>query len=157
MRKIWSCLILTKTLCLLIWNSVLRSPTWCVSKKLSVHESRGSSHGQFVTLSGFAHYCWREFVVTYAFAVCHKLSGVALEDLLEIIHFHCPKSNNCITKLREFQLFFQALKHPILKHFFCPNGICKVYSSGTSPETGTTYTVSGTPLSYSLYIEILYF
>ena len=51
-----------------------------------------------------------------AFAVRHKLSGVALEDLLEIIHFHCPKPNNCITELKEFQLFFQALKHPILNN-----------------------------------------
>ena len=85
-----------------------------------------------------------------AFAVCHKLSEVVLEDLLEIIHFHCPKPNNCITKLKEFQLFFQTLKHLILKHFFCRNGICKVYCSGTSqPETGTTCTVC-----YSLYIEI---
>jgi len=49
-----------------------------------------------------------------AFAVCHKLSGVALEVLLELIHFHCTKPNNCITEPKEFQLFFQALKHPIL-------------------------------------------
>ena len=48
------------------------------------------------------------------FAVRHKLSGVALEDLLELIHFHCPKPNNCITELKEFQLFFQALRHPII-------------------------------------------
>ena len=90
-----------------------------------------------------------------AFAVRHKLSGVALEDLLELINFHCPKPNNCITELKEFQLFFQALKHPILKHFYCPNGICKVYSGTSQPETGTSCTVCGTPLSYSTYfIEI---
>ena len=66
-----------------------------------------------------------------AFAVRHRLSGVALEDLLELIHFHCPKPNNCITELKDFELFFQALKHPIIKHFYCPNVICKVYV-GTS-------------------------
>ena len=59
-----------------------------------------------------------------AFAVRHKLSGVALEDLLDLIHLHCPKPNKCITKIREFQLFFQAQKHPILKHFYCPNTVC---------------------------------
>ncbi|XP_068727677.1 uncharacterized protein [Montipora capricornis] len=90
-----------------------------------------------------------------AFAVRHKLSGVALEDLLELIHFHCPKPNNCITELKEFQLFFQALKHPIVKHFYCSNGVCKVYSGTSQPETGATCTVCGTPLSCSSYfIEI---
>ena len=90
-----------------------------------------------------------------AFAVRHKLSGVALEDLLELIHFHCPKPNNCITELKEFQLFFQALKHPIVKHFYCSNGVCKVYSGTSQPESGATCTVCGTPLSCSSYfIEI---
>ena len=37
-----------------------------------------------------------------AFAVRHKLSGIALEDLLELIHFHCPKPNKCITELKVF-------------------------------------------------------
>ena len=31
-----------------------------------------------------------------------KLSGIALEDLLELIHFHCPNPNKCITELKEF-------------------------------------------------------
>lgn len=90
-----------------------------------------------------------------AFAVRHKLSGVALEDLLELIHFHCPKPNKCITELKEFQLFFQALKHPILKHFYCPNIICKVYIGTSQPESGANCAVCGTPLSCSHYfIEI---
>ena len=29
-------------------------------------------------------------LLVMAFAVRHKLSGVALEDLLELIHLHCP-------------------------------------------------------------------
>ncbi|KAK2562534.1 hypothetical protein P5673_014210 [Acropora cervicornis] len=62
-----------------------------------------------------------------AFSVRHKLSGVALEDLLELIQLHCPKPNKCITELKEFQLFFQALKHPVVKHYYCPNLICKLY------------------------------
>ena len=53
-------------------------------------------------------------LLVMAFAVRHKLSGVALEDLLELIHLQCPKPNKCITEMKEFQLFFQALKHPIV-------------------------------------------
>ena len=56
-------------------------------------------------------------LLVMAFAVRHKLSGVALEDLLELIQLHCPKPNKCITEMKEFQFFFQALKHPILKHY----------------------------------------
>ena len=48
-------------------------------------------------------------LLVMAFAVRHKLSGVALEDLLELIQLHCPKPNKCITEMKEFQLFFQAL------------------------------------------------
>lgn len=94
-------------------------------------------------------------LLVMAFAVRHKLSGIALEDMLELIHFHCPKPNNCITELKEFELFFQALKHPILKHFYCPNMICKVYTGTSPPEGGAKCTVCGTPLSCSCYfIEI---
>ena len=91
-------------------------------------------------------------LLVMAFAVRHKLSGIALEDMLELIHFHCPKPNNCIyTELKEFQLFFQAMKHPILKHFYCPNIICKVYTGTSPPESGAYCTVCGTPLSCSSY------
>lgn len=90
-----------------------------------------------------------------AFAVRHKLSGLALEDLLELIQFHCPKPNECITELKEFQLFFQALKHPVLKHFYCPNNICKVYIGTSHPESGAKCAVCGTTVSSSSYfIEI---
>ena len=90
-----------------------------------------------------------------AFAVRHKLSGVALEDLLELIHLHCPKPNNCITEMKEFQSFFQALRHPILKHYYCPNIVCKVYIGTSEPESGTKCAVCATTLCCSAYfIEI---
>lgn len=90
-----------------------------------------------------------------AFAVRHKLSGIALEDLLELINFHCPKPNRCITELKEFQLFFQALKHPVVKHFYCPNIICKVFIGTSQPESGAKCAVCGTIVSSSCsFIEI---
>ena len=90
-----------------------------------------------------------------AFSVRHKLSGIALEDLLELIQLHCPKPNRCITELKEFHLFFHALKHPIVKHFYCPNLICKVYVGASQPENGAKCVVCGTQLTTSAYfIEI---
>ena len=94
-------------------------------------------------------------LLVMAFAVRHKLSGVALEDLLELIHLHCPKPNKCITEMKEFQLFFQALKHPIVKHYYCPNIVCKVYIGTSEPESGTKCAVCATTLCHSAYfIEI---
>ena len=94
-------------------------------------------------------------LLVMAFAVRHKLSGVALEDLLELIQLHCPKPNKCITEMKEFQLFFQALKHPILKHYYCPNIVCKVYIGSSEPESGTKCPVCATTLCCSAYfIEI---
>ena len=90
-----------------------------------------------------------------AFSVHHKLSGVALEDLLELIQLYCPKPNKCITELKEFQLFFQALKHPIVKHYYCPNLSCKLYVGTLKPENTSKCPVCGTPLCSSAYfIEI---
>ena len=94
-------------------------------------------------------------LLVMAFAVRHKLSGVALEDLLELIHLHCPKPNKCITEMKEFQLFFQALKHPIVKHYYCPNIVCKVYIGSSEPGNGTKCPVCATTLCCSTYfIEI---
>lgn len=90
-----------------------------------------------------------------AFAVRHKLSGVALEDLLELIDLHCPKPNKCITEMKEFQLFFQALRHPIVKHYYCPNIVCKVYIGSSEPDSGAKCAVCATSLCSSAYfIEI---
>lgn len=112
--------------------------------------SRGRSHIRT------HHFVAESSLIVMALAVCHELSGIALEDMLELIHFHCPKPNNCITELKEFQLFFQALKHPVLKHFYCPNMICKVYIGTSAPKSGANCTVCGTPLSCSSYfIEII--
>lgn len=90
-----------------------------------------------------------------AFAEHHKLSGVALEDLLELIDLHCLKPNKCITEMKEFQLFFKALKHPIVKHYYCPNIVCKVYIGSSEPESGTNCAYCATTLCSSAYfIEI---
>lgn len=90
-----------------------------------------------------------------AFSVRHKLSGVALQDLLELIQLHCPKLNKCTTELKDFQLFFQALKHPIVKHYYCPNKNCKIYIGTSQPESEANCAVCGTPLCSSAYfIEI---
>lgn len=90
-----------------------------------------------------------------AFAVRHKLSGVALQDLLSLVALHCPKPNKCIDELNHFHHFFQALKHPIVKHYYCPNVKCKVYVGNSKPKNEDQCKICHTNLEESAYfIEI---
>lgn len=50
-----------------------------------------------------------------AFAVRHKLSGTALEDLLELVCFHCPKPNKCVSELKQISAIFPACEASIYK------------------------------------------
>lgn len=86
-----------------------------------------------------------------AFAVRHKISSVALEDLLKLIELHCPKPNKCTTEIKEFKSFFQALKHPIVYHYYCPNIVCQMYTGTSAPRDCDNCTVCNTTLSKSAY------
>ena len=85
-----------------------------------------------------------------AFAVRHKLSGVALQDLLSLIALHCPKPNKCFEEMNDFQAFFQVLKHPIVKHY-CPNVKCKIYNGDVKPKIEDRCSLCQTDLSLSAY------
>ena len=74
------------------------------------------------------------------FALNHKLSGVAIRDLLSLINIHCLVPNPLLQSLFKFKQYFQSLKNPLNKHYFCskcsisvnpestecPNNACKV-------------------------------
>jgi len=73
------------------------------------------------------------------FALNHKLSGVAIRDLLSLIDIHCLVPNPLLKSLFKFTLYFQSLKNPLKNHYFCskcslsvnsdvvecPNTVCK--------------------------------
>ena len=54
------------------------------------------------------------------FAIVHKLSGEALNDLLSLIDIHCLVPHNLIQSLYKFKKYFM-LKHSIKKHHYSPN------------------------------------
>ena len=57
--------------------------------------------------------------------------------------------------MNQFQEFFQILKHPIVKHFYCPNHKCKVYQGHSTPSNGDKCETCLTALDQSTYfIEI---
>ena len=53
------------------------------------------------------------------FALKHKLSGVAIRDLLSLIDIHCLEPNPLLKSLFKFKQYFQLLKNPLKKHHFC--------------------------------------
>ena len=68
-----------------------------------------------------------------SFCVRHKLSAVAVDDLIRLIYMHCPENANIVSNLREFQIFLTALKDPLVKHYYCPRKQCQVYNGTKEP------------------------
>ena len=93
--------------------------------------------------------------LTMAFIVWHKLSTVASNDLISLLELHCPKENNAVKGLSQFKEHFQYLKHPMKKHFCCPNPKCQVYISVGKPKDGDVCRICSGPLSdKSFFIEL---
>lgn len=93
--------------------------------------------------------------LTMAFIMRHKLSMVASNDLISLLELHCPKENNAVKALSQFKEHFQYLKHPMKKHFCCPNPKCQVYISVGKPKDGGVCRICSGPLSdKSFFIEL---
>ena len=82
-----------------------------------------------------------------AFSVRHKLSGAAIEDLVQLLSLHCPEGANTVKNLREFQTFLQALQNPIVRHYYCPRKGCQVYIGVEEPGCQDTCFLCNEPLS----------
>lgn len=85
--------------------------------------------------------------LTMAFIMRHKLSMVASNDLISLLELHCPKENNAVKALSQFKEHFQYLKHPMKKHFCCPNPKYQVYISVGKPKDGGICRICSGPLS----------
>lgn len=49
----------------------------------------------------------------------HTITGVLLAAILQLIHLHCPEPNHCVQSLYAFKNYFEELKSPINRHFYC--------------------------------------
>lgn len=99
--------------------------------------------------------CDESMLLTMAFALRHKISLAAVDDLLELLRIHCPKANSVVPNIAQFQQHFRKLNHPIKQHFCCPNINCQVYVSSTAPQKGDTCKVCGEHLSSkAFFIEV---
>ena len=93
--------------------------------------------------------------LTMAFIMRQKLSMVATNDLIILLELHCPKENNAVKGLSQFKDHIQYLKHPMKKHFCCPNPKCQVYISVGKPKDGEVCRIcSGLLSDKSFFIEL---
>ena len=73
-------------------------------------DNDGLFHGSRTSVSESA-------LLIMAFAVRHKLPGVALQDLLCLVALHCPKPNKCIDELNHcFEMMPNSQN--VIKRFF---------------------------------------
>lgn len=94
-------------------------------------------------------------LLTMAFALRHKISLAAVDDLLELLRIHCPKVNSMAQNISQFQQHFRKLNHPIKQHFCCLNINCQVYVSSSVPQKDDTCKVCGEHLSSkAFFIEV---
>ena len=90
-----------------------------------------------------------------AFSVIHKLSGTAMDDLIQLISLNCPEGVTTVKNLREFQTFLQALQHPIVRHYYCPRKGCQVYIGVNEPGSKDTCFLCNEPLSQdNFFLEL---
>ena len=94
-------------------------------------------------------------LVIMSFCVRHKLSAVAIEDLIQLISLHSPDNAKMVSNLREFQNFLTALKDPLVKHYYFPRKQCMVYNGTKEPGNDDKCCLCQQPLSKEyFFIEL---
>ena len=63
------------------------------------------------------------------FVMTHKITGVALKDLLSLIDIHCLMPHRLIQSLYKFKQYFRYVKTPLMHYYYCSN--C---STSVNPE-----------------------
>jgi len=73
-------------------------------------------------------------ILILAIITRHRLSGVAVDDMLALMHLICPKENRLPKDAKEVFSFFQTEGQRIVTHFYCPNKKCRAYVSTMLPK-----------------------
>lgn len=63
------------------------------------------------------------------FVMTHKITGVALKDLLSLIDIHCLMPHRLIRSLYKFKQYFRSVQTPLMHYYYCSN--C---STSVNPE-----------------------
>ena len=55
------------------------------------------------------------------FVMTHKITGVALKDLLSLIDIHCLIPHHLIRSLYKFKKYFGSMLTPLIHYYYCSN------------------------------------
>ena len=55
------------------------------------------------------------------FVMTHKITGVALKDLLSLIDIHCLMPHRLIQSLYKFKRYFSHVRTPLMHYYYCSN------------------------------------
>lgn len=55
------------------------------------------------------------------FVMTHKITGVALKDLLSLIDIHCLMPHRLIQSLYKFKQYFSYVRTPLMNYYYCSN------------------------------------
>lgn len=78
--------------------------------------------------------CQEALLVLMAIKLRHKLSNLAVEDIISFCNLILPTNHSFVKDAAAFNNFFQQLKHPVTKHFYCPNKKCQMYLGTSFPS-----------------------
>ncbi|XP_013421011.1 uncharacterized protein LOC106181232 [Lingula anatina] len=79
---------------------------------------------------------FESMLLIMVFIMRHQLSGEATNDLLMLLELHCLMPNMCRRSIHLFYSFFNELKTPVQKHFYCK--FCNTYHGPTSQPICTS-------------------
>ena len=57
-------------------------------------------------------------------SLAFKITGVLLAQIITCIELHCMKPNKCVSSLHTFKKYFENIKTPLKRHYYCLK--CKV-------------------------------
>ena len=55
------------------------------------------------------------------FVMTHKITGMALKDLLSLIDIHCLMPHHLIQSLYKFKQYFSSVRTPLMHYYYCSN------------------------------------
>lgn len=55
----------------------------------------------------------------FTFSLRHSITGTCLADLLQLVSLHIPRNNKFTKTVYKFMKYFEYLKTPLVKHYYC--------------------------------------
>lgn len=93
-------------------------------------------------------------ILIMTFAITHRISTVALTDLLSLINLHCLVDVGVLQSLYRFQSFFDYKNSPLKYHYYCPKCSLSLKKSVSQCSNSLCDQKFGSTCEPSYFLEI---